>query len=138
MTIKLSELKAARAAMTPGPYAAAEANRDGFEFLEIRNSTREVVAMPDDEMADENAAGIVATHNAADVLIEIVELDKHIEDREDTQRRIAMQMEAIKASPMGELEAAQLRSCERRSSTRSADIATLKEQRRAALAKVML
>ena len=80
MTIKLSELKAARAAMTPGPYAAAEANRDGFEFLEIRSPTREVVAMPDDEMADENAAGIVATHNAADVLIEIAEAAKAYEE----------------------------------------------------------
>lgn len=55
MTVSLSDLKAKRAAMTQGEWDDAA---DGVHLWQVSPA---------------NATGIVATHNAADVLIEIAE-----------------------------------------------------------------
>jgi hypothetical protein len=67
MTIKLSELRAARATMsTPnGLYA----NDEGLVYL-VDDGISYTVA---NVRSTTRAAGIVATHNAADALIEIAE-----------------------------------------------------------------
>jgi hypothetical protein len=68
MTIKLSELKAARAAMTiDGALYASDEGRVYHVKDGISRTIADVRAPLDD------ARGIVATHNAADVLIEIAE-----------------------------------------------------------------
>jgi hypothetical protein len=66
--IKLSELKAARAEMTPGEWTA-----DG-EYGSIHANHEACGISSMGRRAD--AVGIVATHNAADVLIEIAEAAK--------------------------------------------------------------
>jgi hypothetical protein len=68
--IKLSELVAARAAMTAGPFTYFE--RDGrIEAPGVNEFLTRTVCEMYIANHDANAHGIVATHNAADVLIEI-------------------------------------------------------------------
>jgi len=72
VTIKLSELKAIRAAMTPGPWEATRSRDEQSDIWIDAPSQSHLVG--DTRMSERptlDAAGIVATHNAADVLIEI-------------------------------------------------------------------
>lgn len=99
MTISLSDLRAKRAAMTPPDGWSIEKNHEpsGRRYFPSvrtipkvgdgqhdRNSGRIVINYtgPDTsiESCDAQADGIVATHNAADVLIEIAEAAKRYMD----------------------------------------------------------
>ncbi len=87
--IKFSELKAARAAMTPGDWDRGEfaiyAGRDHVGSLE---STRDAV-------------GVVATHNAADTLIAITEAalayTRQVETEQDARDKEAARRSLIAA-----------------------------------------
>jgi hypothetical protein len=65
--ISLSALKAARAAMIPGVYAWEP---HGLLASETDDPTDPII-LGELDVSEENGCGIVATHNAADVLIEI-------------------------------------------------------------------
>lgn len=63
MTINLTDLAAARAKMTPGEYRVVDET-----YTLVTSAAGEIVC----DSYGSNAAGIVATHNAADVLIDVV------------------------------------------------------------------
>ncbi len=86
-----------------------------------------------------NAAGIAATCAAAPALIEIAWLGKLIEQAEDEQAQLARdRIEILGMGPVGELEAQQIRSTERRRADQDVALADLRKRHRAALARVSL
>lgn len=72
MTISLSDLKAKRAAMTQGEWVSRPEDAEEGEVYTDDEAYKIIVRISRAPVAA-NATGIVATHNAADVLIEIAE-----------------------------------------------------------------
>lgn len=64
----LKDLKAARASMTPGTWWIEESD-GSVSAGEVDNAT----AVGDVDWSDGDIGGVLATHNAADVLIKVVE-----------------------------------------------------------------
>lgn len=81
MTIKLSELKAARAGMSPGVWYAKCA-----ESIDIRTADNGDDFDVADDLYPSDGHGIVATHNAVDVILEIVEAAL---DRDEARQALA-------------------------------------------------
>lgn len=93
--VNLTELAAARARMTPGKYETAEVSPESddgallivaVEHQAVRSSTRRklhqnrlIATMEDDYEQEDDGPGLVATHNAADVLIEVARTAKALE-----------------------------------------------------------
>lgn len=90
-TVNLTELVEVRAKMTPGKYGIVEYDSDGPESaLVVVSDSVHIAVMSDYRISDNheaNASGIVATHNAADVLIEVVRAAKALEAAEHAWHR---------------------------------------------------
>lgn len=71
--IKLSELRAARAAMTPGPWTTDDDTPSIYGGGDEVGDYEIAVISQEAGNYEGDGPGIVATHNAADALIEIVE-----------------------------------------------------------------
>jgi hypothetical protein len=71
-TVNLTALAETRAKMDPGEYRTDEYDEDGYGALHVMSQSGLVAIMPDDERSDDNAAGLVAEHNAMPVLLEVV------------------------------------------------------------------
>ena len=71
MTISLSDLKSKRAAMTQGEWVSSPGDAEDGEVY--TDEPYKIIMRTGRAPVAANATGIVATHNAADVLIEIAE-----------------------------------------------------------------
>jgi hypothetical protein len=100
--MKLSELKALRSKMTPGLWLADGWKGQEYDDVIYTDNTPGIIAeTSESDHPTEDAAGIVATHNMMDLLIEVVEkalilqqakfnVDKiNIEDVEDNSVFVA-------------------------------------------------
>jgi hypothetical protein len=72
--IKLSELKAARQKMSDGEFVLGSMYDGPEDQILAMPSENPVADLRESSNPVADAAGIIATHNAADVLIEIVEV----------------------------------------------------------------
>lgn len=71
--IKLSELRSSRAVMTPGPWTLDDDTPCIYGGNDTTGTFEVAVISEEAANYDGDAAGIVATHNAADALIELAE-----------------------------------------------------------------
>ena len=72
--MKAADLRKVVGAMTPGPYDTYERDFEGPDgALVITSPTGDVVVMPDVDMADANATGIVVLRNHTDALVTLAD-----------------------------------------------------------------
>lgn len=96
--VNLTALVESRAKMTPGEYREWGETREGVEIKHCDGDggMLSIATVRSFNQRKENAAGIVATHNAADVLIEVVRAAKEWADSDDEDR--ADELEAMLAA----------------------------------------
>jgi hypothetical protein len=88
VTVNLTALAEARAKMTPGEYEL----HDGDDALRIvtsaPNRSALIATMEDDYEQEDDGPGLIATHNAADVLIEVARAAKNRDALFDVWRSV--------------------------------------------------
>lgn len=81
--VKLGDLKGLRAKMTPGPWLPGEDDRHIGGDADHEDGPVHIVTLEEESMTADRD-GIVATHNAADVLWEIVDSELAIAEAKKT------------------------------------------------------